>query len=100
MKIFDLNLGIGLPRRQQVDVLAHVAQADGIDRGHSDLDIQLIVGIANGHLQVLILLDQPLTAFVIGLAQRGEPKWTDRAIDQLHAQPSFQLQDNLAGSGL
>ena len=100
VQILDLDPGIGLARRQHFDVFAHVAQADGINGGHLDLDVQLVLGVANRRLQLLILFDETFAALVIGSAQRRELERADGAIDQLRAEPPFQLQDNLTGRRL
>ena len=100
VQVLDVDLGGGVLALEALDVVAHVAEADGIDGGDLDGGAASGAGAADRRLQFQVLLDQSLAALVVDLAQRRQLQRPLEAVDQLDAQPLFELADDQAGRRL
>ena len=77
-----------------------MVQADGINRGHAHAARHLLMQRADLVFQGGIALHHAAAAVVINLPLGSQHKRPLRAVNQQHAQPLFQLLDDLAGGRL
>ena len=99
MQILDVDVGVRLVRLEAFDALAHVAETDGVDRGDAHAARQLGADLLDRGLEVEVLLDEGVAAFVILLPERREPERPGMAHDEL-AELLLELCDDMAGRRL
>ena len=65
VQVLDVDLRAVVFRLEALDILAHVAEADRVDRGHLEAGFELAPRFPDRCLQLQILLDEALAAFII-----------------------------------
>ena len=68
MEIVDVDRRVGIEGFEAFDILAHVAQPNGVDRGHLHIAVQLRLRLPNRRFQVVVLADQAFASLVVDLA--------------------------------
>ena len=71
VEVLHLHFRVGVVALEMLDVVPHVAEADGINRGHADGERSLAQSLAECDFQFCVLLEESLAALVIGLAEGG-----------------------------
>ena len=72
MVVLQSHVGLGVLRKKPLHVLAHQVQPDGINRGHADAPIDLVVHRPHFLFEGLVSLDELAALGVVMLALRRE----------------------------
>ena len=100
VEVFEADIGPGMEGGELLHRSAHVVEADGVDRRHANPAGDLLVERSDLVLERVIPGNQFPAAVEEHLPFAGGEQGALRPLDELHAQPLFELADDLTGPRL